>query len=212
MIDPSKVKAESEAAIRAAGGQPLDTLPYIDLEELSLRTSLEVAQRALVLNVLVNLSFGAPPSIAHGWLAKHSLLEELSDRERNFLFGNSLEDRQRNELRWGIESLWSAVWAGGMIRDLSPTQPVQDSLASLMPSLRSSEPPDAFLERFRLRSLEELYPTLDLFYRAHWFARNAHLRGEDSGGFNLGVVQCRRRLLEWATHSGAGWEAVDLST
>lgn len=213
MIEPSKVKAASEAAIRAVGGEVLDTLPLIGFDELNVRTSLAVAQRALVLSVMVNMSFGAPSDIARPWLAEHGLLEAVSAKELTLLAADaSLDEGQKNRLRWKVESLWAAAWAGGLVDDLTPTQSIQDTLASLLPDLRSAEPPNDFLRRFRLRPAAELYEKLDLFYRAHWYARNCQLAGKDSAPFNLGVVQCRRQLLEWATHVEADWDDVDLCT
>ena len=207
------MKAASEASIRAAGGESPATLPEIGLDELHVRSSLEVAQRALVLNVLVNMSFGAPPSIGRQWLAAHGLLDAGSLEELTFIKTAAMLDEQhRIRLRWNIESLWAAVWAGGLVDDLSPTQRIQDTLASLLPDLRSAESPDAFLLRFRLRSVEELHGKLDLFYRAHWYTRNCQLTGKDAAPFNLGIVQCRRQLLEWVTHAEAEWNYVDLST
>lgn len=60
MIEPSIVKGKSEAAILAASGKICDWLPTIDTEDLADRDAKAVAERALVLNAMVNLSFGAP--------------------------------------------------------------------------------------------------------------------------------------------------------
>ena len=211
--DPSRVKAASEAAIRAAGGGVHETLPHIDLDELDLRSTVSVAHRALVLHVLVNISFGAPPNVGREWLSAHGLLDAASHHELSILQGSdALTELQKSQLRWNIESLWAAAWSGGLIDYLSPTQPLQDSLAGLLPNLRSADSPDDFLSQFRLRPLHELHERLDLFYRAHWYARNCHLTGKDSSPFYLGVVLFRRQLLEWVTHASADWDHVDLCT
>ena len=75
-----------------------------------------------------------------------------------------------------------------------------------------SEPANNFLEKYTVRSSEEIYTKLDLFYRAHWHARNCQLSGENPGKFNLGVVQQRRQFLEWVLHNDVEWDDVDLST
>ena len=80
-LDPRQLKEESEGAIRKAGGQVLATLPEIGVDELSVRSSAAVAERALVLNVLIQMSFGAPPSLAHAWLSTYGLLPALSGEE-----------------------------------------------------------------------------------------------------------------------------------
>lgn len=213
MVEPTQVKRASEAAILAAGGGVNDFLPVIGLDELSLRPAVEVAHRALVLSILVNLSFSAPPPVARQWLLTHGLLPALTADEVEILNQeHPLDDEEKLRLRWNLESLWASAWVGGLTEDLAPTQPVGKALASLFPSLRTNESPDAFLAKFKLRTLEELYSTLDLYYRAHWYARDCQLRELDSTPFNAGVVQQRRHFLEWATQAGVGWNEVDLST
>lgn len=152
-------------------------------------------------------------SLARQWLAAHGLLEAASTEELRLLNTVApLDERQKGRLRWNIESLWAAVWSGGFVDELSPTQPITGTLVSLLPDLRAAESPDRFLGRFRLRGVEDLYEKLDLFYRAHWYARDCQLAGRNSEPFELGVVQCRRQLLEWAMHAEADWDDVDLST
>jgi hypothetical protein len=123
-----------------------------------------------------------------------------------------LDETVLNALRWEIEPLWAAVWTGSLTEELSPTQHVDDQLASLLPSLARGDTPQAFLSCFSLRSLPELYAKLDLFYRAHWFARDSHLNGNDAGPFKLGIIQGRRKFLEWATHADSQWDDIDLPT
>jgi hypothetical protein len=68
MPDPQQIKRSSETAIRSSGGEVLDWLPTIDQNEIVLRSSVEVGKRALILNVLVHMSFGMPLlSGKNGW-------------------------------------------------------------------------------------------------------------------------------------------------
>jgi hypothetical protein len=213
MLDPILVKIASEAAIRASGGDASPALPQIGLDELTLRSSAEVAQRAVVLNVLVNVSFGVPPPLALQWLESHDLIGTASADELGLLQTQvPLDDVQRNRLRWNIESLWAAAWSGSLVDDLEPAQAIADTLASLLPNPGKGESPNEFLERYRLRALSEIYPKLDYLYRAHWYARKCQLTGKDPAPFSLVIVQSRRRLLEWVTHADVDWEDGDLST
>lgn len=213
MLDPQRVKESSEAQISAVGGEFLPSLPCIAPEELKLRTSVEVAQRTLVLAVLVNLSFGMPLRAGHEWLTSHGLLEAASANERAVLREDTPLDRASlDRLRWSIEPLWAAAWTGGLVSDLSPTQPIADSLASLLPDLRTQESPADFLRRYTVRSLDDIYVKLDLFYRAHWYVRDCQLTGRNSAPFNFGIVQLRRQLLEWVAHRDSEWDDVDLGT
>ena len=213
MLDVQRVKADSERTIRALGGEVLETLPVIGSDELVLRPGADVAARALVLNLLVQMSFGAPAEVAREWLVSNRLLGAVAPSEAAWFEGKGPVDAAtRQRLRWCIEPLWAAAWAGSLVDELGPTQPVPNTLAALLPGLRDMESPKAFLQRFRLRSLEALYPTLDLFYRANWFTRNCGLTGRDPAPFNPGIVQARRELLEWTTHAGVGWDDVEMST
>lgn len=212
MRSPHDVKLASEAALRALGGFSPDSLPEIGLDELELRPSIEVARRALVVHGLLGLSYDVPPSEIRDWFDRHDLLDAVSPEEQPFLDAAVLDDKQKNLMRWNVEPLWAAAWAGGFVADLGPAQPIGDMLASFFPRIDDSDSPDAFLGRFRLRPLEELHEKLDLFYRAHWYARDCHINGKDARPFHIGVVRCRRQLLEWATHPDDGWDEVDLST
>ena len=213
MLDLPIIKRESESYITSLGGKVLDTLPTIGLEEISTRDNKAVAQRALVLNVMVNISFNAPLSIANEWLSANDLHAALSEKESSILNGSQpLDEKAKNLLRWDIESLLAAAWVGQLTQYLTPVQPIPDNLATFFPSLKVKFDTDSFYSKFRVRSEEELYPKLDLFYRAHWYARNCHLKGQNSDPFNLGVVQDRRLLLEWVLNRNTEWDNVDLST
>lgn len=213
MFDLVKIKHESEQYVLSHGGSICDWLPSIGPEEIALRESKEIAARALVLNILVHISFGAPIAVASRWLQENDVLSVLTESEKNLLLAKSEpKEKMKNQLRWNIESLWSAAWVGSFADDLTPVQDISDSLASWFPDLRTNEPAEGFLAKFNLRGKEQLYQKLDLFYRAHWHARNSQLSGKDSSPFHLGVVQQRRHFLEWALHAETEWDDVDLST
>ena len=211
--NPAIVKEESEVAILALGGRVCESLPVIELTEMRPRDPREVASRALVLTALVQMSFGAPPKLVRSWLHASSLADFLSAEERVVV--DAAEDpavSTRNRLRWNIEALWAAVWAGGLVDDLGPTTPIGDQLASLLPDLRTQESPERFLDSFSLRPADVLLGTLDLLYRAHWAARDSRLSGSKDCPFNEGTVHERRKLLEWSLNADVDWDDVDMST
>jgi hypothetical protein len=206
-------KGESEAAILALGGRINVGLPQIDLTEIHPRDSREVADRTLVLGVLVQMSFGAPLKLARPWLEVHCLTKALSSEEREIVLAEAdPSETLRNRLRWNIEALWAAVWAGGLVDDLGPITPIGDQLAGLLPDLRTQEPPRRFLEAFHIRPPEVLLGKLDLLYRAHWAARDCRVSGSTDCPFNEGVVHERRKLLEWALNPTVDWDDVEMST
>jgi hypothetical protein len=211
--DSASTKSESEAAILALGGRINASLPQIDLTEMQPRDSHEVTSRALVLSVLVHMSFGAPLKFARPWLEAHGLTTILSPEEREVVMAQSdPPESLRNRLRWNIEALWAAVWAGGLADDLGPATPIGDQLAGLLPDLRTQEPPRRFFDAFQIRSPEMLLGKLDLLYRAHWAARDSRVSGSSDCPFNEGIVHERRKLLEWALNASVDWDEVEMST
>ena len=211
--DSATAKSRSEAEIRALGGRVNDSLPQIDLAEMYPRGSREVADRAMVLGVLVNLSFGAPLKLVRSWLEEHGLENRLSPEEREIVLASQdPSEAIKNRLRWNIEALWAAVWAGGLVDDLGPATPIGDQLAGLLPDLRTQESPRRFLETFNTRSPATLLSKLDLLYRAHWAARDCRLSVSTDCPFDEGIVHERRRLLEWALNATVDWDDVEMST
>lgn len=212
-LTSEQIKSDSEKWILDAGGTVLRHLPTIGLEELSLRNRSGIAQRALVLNILVHMSFGAPRQLCKEWLERHGLLGAVSASELRLLDQTgALDTATENTLRWEMESLLAAAWLAGFVEELTPTTGIPDSLASFFPNLQDNETPEAFLSKVACRSLEEIHPVLDLFYRANWHTINCNLTGKDPGPLHPGVVYCRRKMLEWATHADCDWDDVEMST
>lgn len=212
-ISADQIKADSEKWILDAGGSVLNSLPHIGIEELKLRSKEEIAKRALVLNVLIHMSYGAPPQFCKDWLSRHNLLDAVSSQELSAINNpGSLDEKIKSGLRWNIEALLAAAWLGAFYDDFTPIGDIPDSLASFFPDLRQSGPLDEFFDSFTLRTMDEIYPVLDLHYRANWHTVNCRLTGKDSGDFHPGIVYERRKMLEWATHAGCDWDEVEMST
>ncbi|RYG40885.1 DUF4272 domain-containing protein, partial [bacterium] len=69
-----------------------------------------------------------------------------------------------------------------------------------------------FARRVRMRSYAELYAMRDLYYRAHWFARDGRINGYSTEPFIESTILERRRALEWLLDKTADWNEMDLST
>lgn len=204
-MEPVKVKAESERIILALGGRICDWLPYLDRTEP--RASSEVAERALVLHAMLQIHLGAPIDVIASWLRANQLDYSLSRHERSILTNESLTEQETINLYWYIEALWAMVWAGQLTEDLALDEHVGGNLASLLPNLQLNEDGYSFRRRFLLRPFEEIYGMLDLYYRAHWYARDGQLNNYSTEPFNLDVIMERRRALEWISDRKlADWE------
>jgi Domain of unknown function (DUF4272) len=87
------------------------------------------------------------------------------------------------------------------------------TLASLLPNLQRDEDGIGFRDSFELRPAVELCSMLDLYYRAHWYARDGQLRAYATGAFNLDVILERRKALEWLNDNETeDWDATEAST
>jgi uncharacterized protein DUF4272 len=195
----ARIRTESETVIRKLGGEVCEWLPWLD--RATLRPSSEVADRALILNAVIQIHFGAPAAVVAAWIDENGLTHGLSERERSILAESEdeLDAQDITDLYWCIEALWALVWCGSLIEDLPVDQAVASSLASLVPNLQANEPAEAFRARFSLRPFGEIYRMLDLYYRAHWYAREGQLRRFETGKFVLDVIMERRKALEWVS-------------
>jgi len=203
---PLTVKAESERMITALGGRVCDWLPALERGEM--RSAAEVADRALALHATIEIAFGAPIEVIAAWIRENNLEASLSHQERAILARrrDQLSKEELSSLGWSMEALWALVWAGGLIDALRVERPVGDNLAALLPNLQRNEDASSFRRRFALRPAEEIYAMLDLYYRAHWYARDGQLNSYATGAFDLGRIMERRRALEWISdHQLEDW-------
>jgi hypothetical protein len=138
-IDPLEVKKRSESAIIRAGGKICDWLPVIEMTKP--RDLKAVVDRALVLNALLQLYFGAPPPYIAQWLEREALQSALSPKEKLLLAKPtaSLTKQEKSDLYWYIEALWAVLWATELISEMPFDCGVQNSMASLCPNLRGNE-------------------------------------------------------------------------
>ena len=167
------------------------------------------------MNATVQLYFGAPVAVVRSWIERHGLMEHLSRRERSILGKPDAEltEQELVDLFWYIEALWAFAWVGSLIRDIPLDAPVGDELASLLPDLKADETPRRFREAFRLRDPADLYRKLDLYYLAHWYARDGQLRNYKTDPFNIDSIMERRKALEWVLDETIpDWDETPAST
>ena len=212
-LEPLEVKAESERIIKALGGGVCDWLPW--RERTKPRQSHEVADRALVLHAMLQIFFGAPTDVAASWISANRLEQSLSQYDRLVLAKKreDLTDQEGMNLFWYVEALWAMMWAGQLIEELPIDRRVGDNLTSFLPNVQANEDAGSFRRRFALRPYDEIYRMLDLYYRAHWYAREGQLSGQPTEPFNLDVIMERRRALEWISdRSIDDWEETPEDT
>jgi hypothetical protein len=212
-LDPEAVKRDSEAIVRRAGGDICDWLPFLD-RDAKPRELAAVVRRALILNAMLQIYFKAPVAVIKDWITRNGLADDLSESEREILDkeDDDLTEQERINLYWYIESLWTLVWAGKLIDDLPFDKSVGNELASLCPALQRNEDGSKLSKKMRLRSRDELFRMLDLYYRLHWWTRNSQLTGKDTGVVRLDIIMERRKALEWVMDPACDWDNVEMST
>jgi hypothetical protein len=212
-LNPLAIKRDNEALILTRGGQICDWLPHLD-PDTPPRDAAAIARRALVLNAMIQIAFRAPTPVIKTWIEANGLTGDLAASERAILAKPTadLTEQERTNLLWSLEALWAFAWIGGLIDDLPYREPVGDTLASLCPDLRQNESVERFVRSWNPRPHAEVFRMLDLYFRLHWWTRDADLRGEPSGDASLDVITERRKALEWAMDAEQDWDRVEMST
>jgi hypothetical protein len=163
---------------------------------------------------MIQIAFNAPIGFIRDWLVENGLDDDLADSERLILRKADGEAPRQEiiDLSWSVEVIWALVWAGGFIDELPFDEVAEDRLASFFPDFQANEAGTAFLERFDLRPHVELHRMLDLYYRVHWWLRDAGLKGEETGDVCPDVITERRKALEWILDAKLDWDEVELHT
>jgi hypothetical protein len=211
-IDLAMVKTRSEATVLQAGGRVCDWLPYIDRQEP--RDQNDLIGRALILNALINIPFGAPVQVIRDWINANKLATYLSPSERALLQkrNEDLSEQDAANLKWSIEALWALIWAGELVADLPIDTHVPDTMAAMIPNLQRNEGGEKFSQRMHLRPFAELYQMLDLYYRTHWFTEDGRINGYETGAISGDIVMERRKALEWLLDASVDWDDISLDT
>ena len=212
-MKPEDVKRESEKIILEKGGKILDWLPIMERNE-PMRSNEELINRALILNALVNIYFEAPIHIIKNWIEQYNLTPFLSESERKLLdkTNEDLTEQEKINILWFNEALWALMWAGGLIKDLPIDKCVEDNMVKLCPNLENGENDSKFRRKMKIRTKEEIFKKLDLYFRTHWYTRNGRLNNDSTGKMNDEIILERRKSLEWVIDNTLDWDNVPLNT
>lgn len=210
--NPEKIKIENTRQLLEQGIRVIDHLPYI--EKNTHRKADEIAKRAITMAALYQLQFGAPKGYISNYLQDNNLTDQLLSQEEELLKTeyNELGDQQRVNLSWSVEAVWALTWVGNKHDNLTFNTPVEDSLASTLPNYQENEPAFKAISKFKIRPEADIHKMLDLFYRAHWFARDNHINGRKSDLVNHNIIIERRTALEWVCDDSVEWDEIELST
>jgi hypothetical protein len=211
-IQPEKIKKKNTKELQRLGIEVIDHLPFLD--QASFRDSKEIAKRIMILTALFQLHLEAPKDIIKSWIEKNGLIENLTEKEKEYLKVDykELPEQDRINIYWYVEALWTFAWIGGMHESLSFNTGVEDSLATMLPNIANGDLAEPFISKYKLRKQSEIFEILDKFYRAHWFARNNNLQGIESEKADLDIIMERRKALEFTCYSYNEWNEISLDT
>jgi hypothetical protein len=141
-------------------------------------------------------------------LEEFGLLRYTSAYETRLLNANTYTEQEKVNATWLVECMQALGWCLGLV-NLDPFAGCDDNLASHFP--RPFTDPLDFIANAKLRPFPELYQQADLHYRLHWLARDARLNGYDSP-VKEGVIQERRKAIDWVVGVEADWDEMPMDT
>ncbi len=162
---------------------------------------------------LREIALGRTVEEVRQWAIENKLTQALSPLEKRILEkpGEQLTDREKIKLSWYIEAIWAFAWAGSLIPDIPIEVGVGDQLNLLLEGMQKSG--TGLESAFRLRPQREIYRKLDLYYLAHWYARDGQVNGYNTGAFDIGAIMERRKALEWLNDREiSDWDEISLDT
>ena len=196
-------------------------LCVLDDDDAFVRKSGEVRVRILILWVLSQLGEGIMPK-AEALEILRECWTFVSPAEQKFSQAHQVLEDENRQAVWGLEAVWTLMWANGWLADLplpSKMCDVEELVNQLNARLRT--------ETGLIRDKSEILDALQQTMLIHWALRDAHLnqravpldlnwKSEDKWAPAtlspaMGVVEQRHKALKWLV-SGEDWDFVDTST
>lgn len=189
-----------------------DNLPPIaSSRDTELRSVLEVSNRIHALMVVAAKGEGIEQEHLDRAIEGKKIYD-LTPRESYIIGATELQDHERAYATWRYESLYTLLWAAGIMSELKyPSEicNVQEVVGAIVGVSRSD-----FDGSIDLRSKEEILDQLDLTYRMNWACVNARIKEEEvGGGIHPSIVYERHYALNWLTrYMDSDWDDVQTTT
>ena len=231
IITAQERKNKSIAILALQGVPYIEHLPLrYETEEVTPRDKKEVIERVACsfASIMCALSIGKKEYTEEDKVymtqdflsAKYDALDLLTPMEKQVIAG-AVSEAEAINAAWKYESLWTLLWALGIVEELSFPNEICDC-DLVMHTMDRFEGLSDFMAHTTLRPIDEILQALDLHYRYHWAAVNARVNGSDPAGIDEEVVMERRAGLEWLcckdeendnlTDTYNAWDYPDLNT
>jgi hypothetical protein len=125
---------------------------------------------------------------------------------------DELTEQEKINIFWFNEDLWALMWAGNLINDLPIDKCVEDRMVKLCPNLENGENDSKFRGEIEIKSKDELYKELDLYYRAHWYTEDGRINNYPTGNISGDIIMERRKALEWINDNTLDWDNISMGT
>src|SRR5262245_58344426 len=206
-------KMRSVARLKAEGVPTLGWLPVIEtVAEARLRSSDEIARRALALVVVANKAEGADQALVDKLVADLGVSADFSPKEKAFIDKAAPNENERLQFVWRYEALHVLLWSIGFVDKLDRpdrTVDVRSTVRIFVENRRAG-----LIAKAKLRPATEILDATDLIFRYHWAVRDAGLRGKrPPASLDGDVVMERHHALNWLIGFGGDeWDDVGTDT
>ncbi len=205
-------KKKSEIFLESSSVRINKNLPCISSsEDVELRTLKEVIGRAYALLITTVKGEGIEQENLTRTIQVKKI-DSFSPKENRLYQQESLNDQERAYATWRYESLYTILWALGIIEELKyPNEicDVQDIVKKIFQPSR-----EEFESSAKLRSKQEILDELDKTYRMNWACVDARIKGQEvSGNIDPSIVYERHYSLNWLTkYQNQDWDDVQTNT
>ena len=205
-------KATSETFLKSNGIKINKNLPSIPSSEIThLRNQKEVIDRAYALLVTAVKGEGVEQEHLIKTVSAKNI-NSFSPKESIIYKNKTLDDQERAYATWRYESLYTIIWALGLMEELKYPSDICDVTNVVGKIFKPSRA--EFEASVNLRNASEILNELDKTYRMNWACVDARIKGEEiSGGINPSVVYERHYSLNWLTnHQNQNWDDITTNT
>lgn len=209
-------KISSEECLGEMGVEINPNLPMIESPEATkLRSSEEVARRAICLTAVTSRAYGDGKAFLIDYLKRKNCYEYLTEQEVEFINKSRVSKKDEIKYSWQVEALRVLLWSIGYVK-LGKFEFQQCDPSADVFSYCSSPKSDgsSFINDAKLIDKEEILNASDLIYRAHWAARQRSIDGKTAiGNLNPGVVLEYHKAINWITcYESLDWDGVTTDT
>ncbi|WP_288984686.1 DUF4272 domain-containing protein [uncultured Pseudoalteromonas sp.] len=182
--------------------------------EDEIRSSVECAQRSVILFGLVSAGNGEDRDAIVAWLKKEALWEYVTEEEKAFFESQQLTKRSVINATWRIESLAVLLWAlyklpaFNNFSELCDLDAIKNACDFYLKESKN------FIENAELRSDDEIFDANELIYDSHWKVRDATINHQPiPEEIDSSIVQERHHAINWLIgYCGQEWDEITTDT